>query len=46
MIHGMDRPGVEAIAADLARQTGIAEYRLLFSRHELKKTSMSYFPES
>jgi DNA-binding Lrp family transcriptional regulator len=46
MIHGADRPGVEAVAADLSRQTGITAYRLLFSRHELKKTSMRYFPES
>ena len=46
MIHGADRSGVETIAADLARQTGIDEYRLLFSSHELKKTSMCYFPES
>ncbi len=46
MIHGTDRSGVEAVAADLSSQTGIAEYRLLFSRHELKKTSMRYFSES
>ena len=45
MIHAADRRTCSAIAAELSRQTGIDEYRLLFSRRELKKTSMHYFPE-
>lgn len=45
MIHASDRETCQAIAADLSRQTGVDDYRLLFSRQELKKTSMRYFPE-
>ena len=45
MIHAADREACRSIAAELARRTGIDDYALLFSRHELKKTSMRYFPE-
>jgi len=45
MIHATDEAACRAIAADLAQQSGVAHYELLFSRRELKKTSMQYFPE-
>jgi siroheme decarboxylase len=45
MIHAGDRETCQAIAEDLSRQTGISDYILLFSRRELKKTSMQYFPD-
>ncbi|HDI61071.1 MAG TPA: Lrp/AsnC family transcriptional regulator [Desulfobacteraceae bacterium] len=45
MIHAGDRETCQAIAEDLSRRTGISDYILLFSRRELKKTSMQYFPD-
>jgi hypothetical protein len=29
----------------MAEKTGVHDYRLLFSRRELKKISMTYFPD-
>ena len=45
MVHAQNEPACLATAAEIARVTGLKEYTLLFSRHELKKTSMAYFPE-
>jgi hypothetical protein len=43
MIHGSDEDSCNRTARRLSEKTGIAEYLLLFSRKELKKTSMAYF---
>lgn len=43
MVHAADEAGCREIARRIARETGITEYTLLFSRRELKKTSMQYF---
>jgi DNA-binding Lrp family transcriptional regulator len=45
MIHGRSEDACRATARKLAKKTGVSEYRLLFSRRELKKTSMVYFPD-
>jgi len=44
MIHGADEESCKRTARRLSEKTGIAGYLLLFSRKELKKTSMAYFP--
>lgn len=43
MIHGKSREHCRRLVLDLAEQTGIDDYELLFSDRELKKTSMRYF---
>jgi DNA-binding Lrp family transcriptional regulator len=43
MIHGATETEVRQIAADLAAQVGLADYIVLFSSAELKKTTMRYF---
>lgn len=43
MIHGKSRDHCRRIVLDLAEQTGLDRYELLFSDRELKKTSMRYF---
>ncbi|MBF0469007.1 MAG: Lrp/AsnC family transcriptional regulator [Desulfamplus sp.] len=43
MVHGPDEESCHAIAARISEATGVNEYSLLFSRKELKKTSMNYF---
>lgn len=45
MIHGFSQDECEAIAAALAAETGIGERRMLYTKHEWKKTSMKYFTE-
>lgn len=45
MIHGGDEQACLAVAAGIARETGIGNYRVLFSSREFKKTSMVYFAE-
>ncbi|RKY92325.1 Lrp/AsnC family transcriptional regulator [candidate division KSB1 bacterium] len=45
MIHGKSREEVEEIAAKITEAIGIAEYKILYSQKELKKTSMKYFAE-
>jgi DNA-binding Lrp family transcriptional regulator len=45
MVHAADEQGCRRIAREIAAETGISEYSLLFSRRELKKTSMQYFGE-
>ncbi len=43
MIHGASEDECFAIAAKVSKATGEKDYTLLFSRRELKKTSMQYF---
>ncbi|MBW2624010.1 MAG: AsnC family transcriptional regulator [Deltaproteobacteria bacterium] len=43
MIHCPSEDECRALAARMSEKTGIAEYELLFSTEELKKTSMRYF---
>jgi siroheme decarboxylase len=43
MVHGKDEAGCRQTAARIALKTGVQRYQLLFSRRELKKTSMRYF---
>jgi len=44
MIHAEDEESCREIARKLSAETSIKTYTLLFSRRELKKTSMEYFP--
>lgn len=44
MIHAKDEASCMEIARNLAEKAGVDKYNLLFSRKELKKTSMQYFP--
>lgn len=43
MVHAADEDGCRDIARRMAEDTGQTRYTLLFSRKELKKTSMQYF---
>lgn len=43
MIHAADESSCHRIARRIAAVTGVDTYKLLFSRRELKKTSMAYF---
>ena len=43
MIHGPDEETCHAIAKKISKATDVDDYTLLFSRKELKKTSMQYF---
>ena len=43
MIHGASEDECFAIAAKVSKATGEKDYTLLFSRRELKKTSMQYY---
>ncbi len=45
MIHGKDEDQCQRTAAAMARKAGVDDYTLLFSRRELKKTSMKYFQD-
>ncbi len=45
MIHANDEDACRAIASKMSAKAQVAEYTLLFSRKELKKTSMQYFAE-
>lgn len=44
MIHAKNEASCRTIASTLAEKTSVDHYILLFSRKELKKTSMKYFP--
>ena len=44
MIHANDEESCRQTACNMSQETGIENYSLLFSRKELKKTSMVYFP--
>lgn len=43
MIHEMDRESCNKIIETIASAIGCANYRILYSTRELKKTSMKYF---
>ena len=43
MIHARAEDDCRSMAADMAESSGISDYFVLFSRKELKKTSMEYF---
>ncbi len=43
MIHGRDEEDCRRIAGEIAKKTGTRAYRLLFSKREHKKSSMTYF---
>jgi DNA-binding Lrp family transcriptional regulator len=43
MIHGRTHRDCRMAAREISRQTGLAAYRFLFSKRELKKSSMQYF---
>ena len=43
MIHGQDEADCRRIAREIAKRTGIRNFRLLFSKREHKKSSMTYF---
>ena len=45
MIHGRTAKDCEEIAESISQDTGIKDYRLLYSTRELKKVSMKYFTE-
>ncbi|MEW6187810.1 MAG: Lrp/AsnC family transcriptional regulator [Thermodesulfobacteriota bacterium] len=45
MIHGSGEEACRRIAEKISLETGIKEYKLLFSQRELKKTTMRYFNE-
>jgi DNA-binding Lrp family transcriptional regulator len=45
MVHGSGEEACRRIAEKISLETGIKEYRLLFSQRELKKTTMRYFNE-
>jgi len=44
MIHANDEESCRQTAQKMSREAGVDKYSLLFSRRELKKTSMVYFP--
>jgi DNA-binding Lrp family transcriptional regulator len=44
MIHADDEAACRETASEMSRAGGVNDYALLFSREELKKTSMVYFP--
>ena len=45
MVHAGDEPACRAIARSMSKESAVADYELLFSEKELKKTSMEYFTE-
>jgi siroheme decarboxylase len=44
MIHANDKESCRQVARRMSRETEVEDYALLFSRKELKKISMVYFP--
>jgi siroheme decarboxylase len=44
MIHAKNKEACRQAARKMSQETGVENYSLLFSRRELKKTSMVYFP--
>ncbi|HEY3418185.1 MAG TPA: AsnC family transcriptional regulator [Armatimonadota bacterium] len=42
MIHGRSEEECRAVADRIAAATGLSDYKILFSIHEFKKTSMAY----
>jgi DNA-binding Lrp family transcriptional regulator len=45
MVHASDESACKSIARRMSKQTAVDDYELLFSKKELKKTSMEYFSE-
>jgi hypothetical protein len=45
MIHGRSREECESAAGTISEQTGIADYALLYTTEEFKKTSPEYFAD-
>jgi DNA-binding Lrp family transcriptional regulator len=45
MIHGQTKDEVEAVVAQIARETGIQNYQVLYSTREFKKERVQYFEE-
>ena len=45
MVHASDEDECHAIVKKISKAVGEEEYELLFSRKELKKTSMKYFED-
>ena len=45
MVHANDEAACRSIARRMSEKTHVTDYTLLFSRKELKKTSMEYFTE-
>ncbi len=45
MIHGHTKNEVESVVAQLAQETGIERYEVLYSTHEFKKERIRYFEE-
>jgi DNA-binding Lrp family transcriptional regulator len=43
MVHGKDEESCRRTAEKMAAKASVSQYELLFSRRELKKTSMQYF---
>jgi DNA-binding Lrp family transcriptional regulator len=43
MIHGRTKNAVAAVVAEIARETGIEEYQVLYSTREFKKERVRYF---
>jgi DNA-binding Lrp family transcriptional regulator len=43
MVHGKGGKDCRRIAQEISKKTGIKDYRLLFSKREHKKSSMTYF---
>jgi DNA-binding Lrp family transcriptional regulator len=44
MVHGRDEAACRETASRMSQKVNVKTYILLFSRRELKKTSMRYFP--
>lgn len=45
MVHGTSEDEVHAIVQNISEAVGQGDYELLFSKKELKKTSMKYFED-
>lgn len=46
MVHAGDEAACRKIAEQISKKTGVTDYSILFSRKELKKTSMRYFSDA
>jgi hypothetical protein len=46
MIHGKSEADCRETALKMSEKAGVQTYQLLFSRQELKKISMTYFPDA
>jgi DNA-binding Lrp family transcriptional regulator len=43
MVHGTSREACETVLADISRESGITQYRSLYSTREFKKVRVQYF---